>query len=314
MEPRPSLSEILGVSPWRTRLREARLALAGDAYTPPSRFDLTSLRILRPALSFQLWRGQRPYGRRVPLYNLFNHDPTPEAEGWSVRKTQVQDFRGGGLTYDSHNGTDFATPPGTTVVAAAAGRVAIVVNELNRGGLKVMLDHGDGLCTTAGHLARSLVAVGDQVARGQPIALSGASGLNFLGSLLADSPHVHFNVWLDGVPVDPFARDGEVPLWLGGNEPTPNDELFDDGAPDSGFDDTQVDAWIASCADPALADRLAAIGDRWLRACETMFAANYYPTRFRRRVNPYAVAHARLPRLDLPFSAADYDGVVFPDA
>jgi len=314
MRPQPSLSEILGVSPWRARLREARLALRGDSHTPPSRFDLTSLRILRPALSFQLWRGQRPYGRAVPLYNLFNHAQTPFGAGWSVRKRQVSDFRGGSLTYDSHNGTDFATPPGTTVVAPASGRVAIVRSEFNRGGLKVMIDHGDGLCTTVGHLARSLVDIGEEVARGQPIALSGASGLNFVGSLLADPPHVHLNVWLDGAPVDPFARPGEVPLWLCGNEPEPNDELFDDGAELSVFDDGRVGALIASCIDRALAAQLAAIDDPWLRGCETVFAANYYPTRFTSHASPYASVHPRLPRLDLPFSATDYDGVAFADA
>jgi len=314
MESRPSLFEILGMSPWRQRLREARFALRGDSYTPPSRFDLTSLRILAPALSLQLWLGHRPHGRRVPLYNLFNHRPTPVSAGWSVRKTQVCDFRGGTLTYDSHNGTDFATPPGTVVVAPAAGRVAVVVSEFHRGGLKIMLDHGDGLCTTAGHLARSLVEVGATVARGQPIALSGASGLNFVGSLLADPPHLHFNVWLDGVPVDPFARAGETALWLTGNEPVPNDELFDDEVPDAGFDPARVADWIAACLDPDISERLDAIADPWLQACETMFAANYYPTRFARRVNPYATVHARQPVLDLPFSAADYDGVVFPAA
>ena len=313
MQSRPSLTEILGVSPWRTRLRETSLALRGDPHTPPSRFGLSSLSILEPALSFQLWRNQRPHGRLVTMYNLFNHSQTPERDGWSVRKRQVVDFRGRTRTYDSHNGTDFATPPGTVVVAPAAGRVAVVRSEFNRGGLKVMIDHGEGLCTTSGHLARALVQVGDEVSRGQPIALSGASGLNFLSSLLADPPHVHFNVWLNGVPVDPFARAGEVPIWLAGNTPEPNDELFDDGAPDSDFDDARIAAWITSCADGGLAARLTAITDPWLRACETMFAANYYPTRFSRREHPYREVHPRLPRLDLPFSAADYDGVVFPD-
>ncbi len=307
------MTEILGVSPWRTRLRETGLALRGDPHTPPSRFGLSSLSILEPALSFALWRNQRPHGRLVTMYNLFNHSPTPERDGWSVRKRQVMDFRGRTRTYDSHNGTDFATPPGTVVVAPAAGRVAVVRSEFNRGGLKIMIDHGEGLCTTSGHLARSLVQVGDEVSRGQPIALSGASGLNFLSSLLADPPHVHFNVWLNGVPVDPFARAGEVPIWLAGNTPEPNDELFDDGAPDSDFDDAKISAWITSCADGVLAARLAAIADPWLRACETMFAANYYPTRFSRREHPYGAVHPRLPRLDLPFSASDYDGVVFPD-
>jgi hypothetical protein len=52
----------------------------------------------------------------------------------------VRDFRGGTLTYDSHNGTDFAVPPGTIVVAAAPGRVLRASSEFNRGGLKVFVD------------------------------------------------------------------------------------------------------------------------------------------------------------------------------
>ncbi|MDA1196225.1 MAG: M23 family metallopeptidase, partial [Planctomycetota bacterium] len=131
--------------------------------------------------------------------NLFNRTPTPEADGWSVRVTQVRDFRGRRLTYDSHNGTDFAIPPGTVVVASAPGRVASRRSEYNRGGLKLYVDHGDGLMSTYHHLGRTLVAVGADVARGQPIALSGYSGLDALVSFPWVAPHVHYNVLLGGV-------------------------------------------------------------------------------------------------------------------
>jgi murein DD-endopeptidase len=151
------------------------------------------------------WLGRRRADRRVPIYNLFNRTPTPIADGWSVRKTQVRDFRGGTLTYDSHNGTDFAVPPGTIVVAAAPGRVLRVSSEFNRGGLKVFVDHGRGLVTTSNHLGRALVRDGDLVRRGQPIALSGASGIDMFLMFPWNVPHVHFNVWLNGEPVDPFA-------------------------------------------------------------------------------------------------------------
>lgn len=305
--------EILGLSPLRQRLREARFALRGDAYTPKSRFDHTSLRILEPRLAWEVWRGRRPAGRRVPLYNLFNRTPTPEADGWSVRKTQVRDFRGGTLTYDSHNGTDFATPPGTAVCAPAPGRVVLVVSEYHRGGLKVMLDHGDGLCTSAAHLARALVRPGDVVARGEPFALSGASGLNFVSALGMDPPHLHFNVWLDGVPVDPFGRveDGEVPLWLGGNDPAPHAGPRDAEVPASVFDPERVAAQVAACRDPALRARLDAMPTLEARALHAIWHSNYYPTRFERRVSPYAEAHPRGPRLSLPFAADDYDGVAW---
>src|SRR5690606_27126660 len=96
-----------------------------------------------------------------------------------------------------------------------------VSSEFNRGGLKIFIDHGGGIVTTSNHLGRALVAVGDRVRRGQVIALSGYSGLDGLATFPWGVPHVHFNVWLDGVTVDPFAQTGEVSLWRSGNSPTP---------------------------------------------------------------------------------------------
>jgi len=311
--------DVLGLRPFGERLAEVKLALQGDATTPPSRFGPSSLRILEPALAARMWLGWRRADRRVPIYNLFNRTPTEERLGWSVRKTQVRDFRGGTRTYDSHNGTDFATPPGTVVVAPAPGRVALVVSEYNRGGLKLMLDHGAGLTTVMAHLARALVSEGDVVPRGAPVALSGASGLNFVAALGLDPPHLHFNTWLDGVPVDPFATPGEVPLWrTGDNEPIPDHarpavpSSPGEALLPSDFDDAAVDAWIASCRHPALRARLEALSDLGTRACHTIFYANYYPTRFERRVNPYRARSERRPVLDLPFLAEDYVGITWP--
>ncbi|MEZ4403997.1 MAG: M23 family metallopeptidase [Kofleriaceae bacterium] len=310
MTDRVPLTEILGLRPWRLRLREAAFAIRGDALTPASRFDTTSLRILQPRLALAVWRGQRPFGRAVPIYNLFNRTPTPIVDGWSVRKTQVRDFRGGTLTYDSHNGTDFATAPGTVVVAPAAARVILVVSEFHRGGLKIMLDHGAGLATTHGHLARALVAPGQVVAAGEPIALSGASGLNFVAALGADPPHLHMNVWLDGAPVDPFAGPGEVSLWRRPNDPGPGGG--DRDLPPTELDAERVEAQLAACRDPALAARLRAIADPVTRAMTLVFATNYQPMRFATHISPYAARPARVPRLDLPFAATDYDRIHLP--
>ena len=65
----------------------------------------------------------------------------------------------------------------------------------------------------------------------------------------------------------------------------------------------------APCVDPALRARLLAIPDPWRRGCETLFAANYYPTRFTARVSPLAVRAVRARRLDLPVAAGRYDGI-----
>ncbi len=306
-----SIAEVFGLSPLSERLSEVAMVFKGDEHTPSSRFGLSSLKILRPRLSLSLWLQQHPRDRRVPLYNLFNHTQTPIEEGWSVRKTQVRDYRGGQCTYDSHNGTDLAVPVGTVVTAAAPGEVVRVSNEFHRGGLKVIIDHGEGLLTTSNHLSRALVEEGDRVARGEPVALSGASGIDMVAMFPWSTPHVHYNVWLDGEPVDPFAREGETPLWKDGNDPKPYAGKVGD---DADFEPTQWDEAavaeaIAGCRDAALRDELSRIEPLSHRAANVLFFLNYFPTRFEGR--PYLLAgrHERKPRLDLPLRARDYVGV-----
>lgn len=306
------VAEVFGLSPIGTRLREALLAFRGDGHTPPTRFDHTSLRIFRPRMALPLWVGRAAHGRLVPIYNLFNRAerPRPE-EGWSVRVTTARDFLGTQLTYDSHNGTDFAIPVGTVVVAAAAGVVRRVSSEFNRGGLKVFIDHGGGLVTSSNHLARALVRVGDRVARAQPIALSGYSGLDGLTTFPFGAPHVHFNTWLDGEYVDPFAVEGETSLWRNRNRPVPAGER-DEEVPPSDWDFDAVERAIEAVYAPELRAELRAIAEPGERAMALLFQQNYYPTRFRERPRLYTVTHAREGRLDLPFRSEDFDGIWFP--
>lgn len=195
----------MGLLPFSERMRQARIALQGDADVPKSRFDPSSLRLLSPRLALPLWLGYDAVPRKVVITNLFNHTQTPVALGWSVRRTQVRDFRGKRQTYDSHNGTDFCIARGTPVLAGASGHVVRVVSEFHRGGLKVAIDHGGGLITSSAHLARALVREGQAVKRGEVIAISGYSGLDSLVSFPWGIPHIHYNVWLDGQPIDPFA-------------------------------------------------------------------------------------------------------------
>lgn len=126
---RIGLVEAMGLRPFGTRMRQALVALRGAEDVPPSRFDLTSLTQLRPRIATALWRGKPYVPRQVIITNLFNHRQTPIEAGWSVRKTQVEDFRGRDLTYDSHNGTDFSIPVGTTVVSAAPGEVVRIASQ-----------------------------------------------------------------------------------------------------------------------------------------------------------------------------------------
>jgi murein DD-endopeptidase len=303
--------ETFGLDPLGVRAREAWLAVRGDGTVPPTRFGLSSLGILHPSLSVKTWLGRKRDDRRVPISNLFNRTPTPLEAGWSVRKTQVRDFRGEALTYDSHNGTDFAVPVGTTVVAAAPGKVTRISSEFNRGGLKIFIDHGRGLVTTSNHLARALVRVGDTVARGEAIALSGYSGIDALVAFPWSVPHVHFNVWLDGDYVDPFASHGEVSLWVDGNEPRPADEIETSAGAVTSWDARTIAAAIAAGRDPALRETLLREADLDRRAMNLLFLRNYYPTRFSERPSVYVQRHPREPWLTLPFQAEDFEGVAY---
>jgi murein DD-endopeptidase MepM/ murein hydrolase activator NlpD len=304
--------ETFGLAPLPVRAREAWLAVRGDATVPPTRFGLSSLGIFHPQLSVRTWLGQRRSDRRVPISCLFNRTPTPLDAGWSVRKTQVRDFRGGQLTYDSHNGTDLAVPVGTVVVAAAPGRVLRISSEFNRGGLKIFIDHGRGVVTTSNHLGRVLVEVGQVVARGQAIALSGYSGIDALVAFPWSVPHVHFNVWLDGDYVDPFAADGETALWRDGNQPRPaaSDETGEEFAA-TAWDPAAVDAAIAACRDPDSRHALERESDLGRRAMDALFLMNYYPTRFEHRPDLYPERHQRAPYLSLPFRDQDFVGIAF---
>lgn len=309
------LSEVVGFSPVRERVKQTLVALRGTDDVPPSRMGTSSLTMLRPTMALPLWWG-RPYVyRRVILTNLFNHTPTPIEDGWSVRRTQVRDFRGRDLTYDSHNGTDFAVPVGTPVLAAAPGTLVLWRAEFNRGGLKAFIDHGRGLMTCYAHLARPLVEEGTRVERGQPIALSGYSGLDGLSTFPLGVPHVHFNVWLNGEPVDPFPHGTETSMWLAGTDlPVPFE------APDepeayapSTYHPHHVAQAIAACRTARVREQLQQTAPLWSQAAHLLLQMNYYPTRFVARISPYADRYERQAQLSMPFSAELFDGLVFAD-
>ncbi len=95
-----------------------------------------------------------------------------------------------------HTGIDFGLPPGTAVDAAAAGRVVAAGWDSSGFGLRVVIDHGNGIRTLYGHLESIGVAPGDAVQAGQEIGLSGSTG-NSTG------PHLHFGVERNGRWVDP---------------------------------------------------------------------------------------------------------------
>jgi len=99
-----------------------------------------------------------------------------------------------------HEGIDIAVPTGTPVVAAASGHV-IVAGWMGGYGNLVVIDHGGGLATAYGHNSSFGVGSGSTVSQGQTIAYAGSTG-NSTG------PHVHFEVRVNGSPVDPLGYLG----------------------------------------------------------------------------------------------------------
>lgn len=102
----------------------------------------------------------------------------------------------------NHPGIDYAVPTGTPVLAAGDGTVIFAGVQSGFGNV-VQIDNGGGIVTTYGHLSAFAVSPGQLVSDGQQIALSGATG-NVTG------PHLHFQVNVDGVAVDPttYLSDG----------------------------------------------------------------------------------------------------------
>jgi murein DD-endopeptidase MepM/ murein hydrolase activator NlpD len=95
-----------------------------------------------------------------------------------------------------HKGVDLAAPSGTDIVAPADGTVSAVGWRLGYG-LTIELAHNGSVSTLYGHCRSSRVRLGDHVRAGQPIGTVGSSGL-------ATGSHVHFEVRLRGVAIDPL--------------------------------------------------------------------------------------------------------------
>ena len=104
-----------------------------------------------------------------------------------------------------HTGMDHAGSLGELVVAPNDGIVAWV-GETERRGRGVILDHGGGVFTTFWHLSSVARAPGDPIARGAVLGRIGSTGLS-------TGPHLHWEVVVHGVPVDPiqWIRQTEIP-------------------------------------------------------------------------------------------------------
>ena len=95
-----------------------------------------------------------------------------------------------------HEGIDVSAPMGAPIEAPAAG-VVTQVSWVEGYGNMLTVDHGYGLVTRYAHCSKILVVRGQRVKRGQKIAQVGSTGLS-------TGPHLHYEVWVSGKPVNPM--------------------------------------------------------------------------------------------------------------
>ena len=133
------------------------------------------------------------------VWRKLNDDARPE--GLPVASAYISSLFGDRIDplsgrLAAHNGVDFAGRPGTEIVAVAAGIVIWSGRRVGYGET-VEIDHGNDRVTRYAHNAENLVAVGDVVTRGQPIARLGNTGRT-------TGPNLHFEVLRAGRAVDPM--------------------------------------------------------------------------------------------------------------
>ncbi|MFL5922306.1 MAG: murein hydrolase activator EnvC family protein [Gaiellaceae bacterium] len=123
-------------------------------------------------------------------------DATPSAAGfiWPVNGPVTSPF--GWRWGRMHEGIDIGAGEGTPIRAAAAGRV-VYGGWMSGYGNLVAIDHGGGISTAYGHQSSIAVGLGQVVSQGQTIGYVGCTGHCF-------GPHLHFEVRVNGSPVDPL--------------------------------------------------------------------------------------------------------------
>ena len=116
---------------------------------------------------------------------------------WPVAGGEILSGFGSNRSAGIHRGLDIRAYDHQQVVAAWSGVVVYAGANMRDYGNAVILDHGGGLTSLYGHNAELLVSIGDEISRGQPIALAGRSGN-------ATTVHCHFEVRKNAVALDPL--------------------------------------------------------------------------------------------------------------
>lgn len=166
--------------------------LGARGFSPDGRYfagdSRTSLRTTRLEL-FRCGTGAAPKAAPIP------GPPFPASDLRYLRPAVGAITQ---LLTPAHTGIDIAAPLGSILVAADDG-VVTAVGWVNVGGRRVCVGHASGIETCDYHTSAALVRVGDHVARGQPVALVGLTGVT-------TGPHVHWEATVGTRIIDPLTR------------------------------------------------------------------------------------------------------------
>jgi murein DD-endopeptidase MepM/ murein hydrolase activator NlpD len=148
--------------------------------------------------------ARAPAGAGGPQQGKGASRPAPATRGmldWPLRGVLYGRF--GKKGKEPHDGIDLAAPSGTPVKTAQEGSV-LYAGEQQGYGLIVIVQHPNGIITLYAHNRDLRVKTGQTVRRSQVIATVGESGRT-------SGPHLHFEVRVDGKPVDPLDYLGPLP-------------------------------------------------------------------------------------------------------
>lgn len=104
-------------------------------------------------------------------------------------------YKNGWFGAKNHTGIDIVAKTGSVIRAAGSGTIIFASWTYDLGNL-IIIDHGDGMLSYYGHNQRILKPEKSFVKKGEPIALLGNTGRS-------TGPHLHFEIWKDGNPVNP---------------------------------------------------------------------------------------------------------------
>jgi len=147
----------------------------------------------------------------VQSHNIEIHDPSGKVIAtiqantvWPVNGVVTLEFGESDLPYQPvHTGIDIADKIGDPVTTFMKGKVSYIGNLSWGYGKYIIIDHGNNISSLYGHLSRVDVKEGQEVTPGDVIGLEGSTGWS-------TGPHVHFEIRIFGIPVNPR-------MFIGGN-------------------------------------------------------------------------------------------------